>query len=65
VKKSFNIQKLLDPKSKLSWNQAHTPLLVVESFPKTPRTQSEASWGSEDLIPTKQLNYQITANVIN
>jgi hypothetical protein len=24
------------------WNQAHAPL-VVESFPKTPRTQSEAS----------------------
>jgi hypothetical protein len=26
-----------------SWNQAHAPLLV-ESFPKIPRTQSEASW---------------------
>ncbi len=27
----------------MSWNQAHAPLLV-ESIPKTPRTQSEASW---------------------
>jgi len=26
-----------------SWNQAHAPLLV-ENFPKTPRTWSEASW---------------------
>ncbi len=26
----------------MSWNQAHAPLLV-ESFPKAPRTQSEAS----------------------
>jgi hypothetical protein len=26
----------------MSWNQAHAPLLI-ESFPKTPRTQSEAS----------------------
>jgi len=25
------------------WNQAHAPLLV-ESFPKRPRTRSEASW---------------------
>jgi hypothetical protein len=25
-----------------SWNQAHAPL-VIENFPKTPRTQSEAS----------------------
>jgi hypothetical protein len=30
----------------MSWNQAHAPLLI-ESFPKTPRTQSEASWFSE------------------
>jgi hypothetical protein len=37
MKKSFNIQELL------SWNQAHAPLLV-ESFPKPPRTQFEASW---------------------
>jgi hypothetical protein len=26
----------------MSWNKAHAPLLV-KSFPKTPRTQSEAS----------------------
>jgi len=26
----------------MSWNQAHAPLLT-ETFPKTPRTQSEAS----------------------
>ncbi len=32
----------------MSWNQAHAPLLV-ESFPKTPRT-----WGSVDLIITEQ-----------
>jgi hypothetical protein len=30
------------PQVQTSWNQAHAPLLV-ESFPKTPRTQSEAS----------------------
>jgi hypothetical protein len=35
-----------------SWNQAYAPLLI-KSFPKTPRTQSEASWFS-DLITTKQ-----------
>jgi hypothetical protein len=28
-----------------SWNQAHAPILV-ESFPKTPRTRSEAFWFS-------------------
>jgi hypothetical protein len=34
TKKSFNIH--------MPWNQAHVPLLI-KSFPKTPRTQSEAS----------------------
>jgi hypothetical protein len=33
-------------------NQAHAPLLV-ESFPKTPRTSSKAS-DSMDLITTRQ-----------
>jgi hypothetical protein len=37
----------------MSWNQAHEPLLI-ESFPKTPRTQSEVHPGSMDLITTKQ-----------
>ncbi len=37
-----------------SWNQAHAPLLV-ESFPKTPRTQSEASpFGGSHNYKTKQ-----------
>ncbi len=37
-----------------SWNHAHAPLLV-DSIPKTPRTQSEASWfsGSQN-YKTKQ-----------
>ncbi len=40
-----------------SWNQAHAPLLV-KSFPKTSRTQSEASWfgGSHD-HKTKQTTF--------
>jgi len=37
-----------------SWHQAHGPLLV-ESFPKTPRTQSEASQiGGSHNYKTKQ-----------
>jgi hypothetical protein len=37
-----------------SWNQANAPLLV-ESFPKTPRTQSEASqFGGSHNYKTKQ-----------
>jgi hypothetical protein len=43
VKKSFNIQELFALQSKRQGTKAHAPLLV-ESFPKTPRTQSEASW---------------------
>jgi len=34
------------PQVQTSWNQAHAPLLV-KSFPKAPRTQSEASWFGE------------------
>ncbi len=38
----------------MSWNQAHAPLLV-ESFPKTPITQSEASWfNGSHMYKTKQ-----------
>ncbi len=38
------------------WNQAHAPLLV-ESFPKTPKTQSKASWfGGFHNYKTKQNN---------
>ncbi len=39
------------------WNQAHAPLLI-ESFPKTPRTQSDASWfdGSHN-YKTKQTTF--------
>jgi hypothetical protein len=40
-----------------SWNQAHAPLFV-ESFPKTPRTQSEASWfGGSHNYKTKQTTF--------
>jgi hypothetical protein len=40
-----------------SWNKAHAPLLV-KSFPKTPRTQSETSWfsGSHN-YKTKQATF--------
>jgi hypothetical protein len=38
MKESFNIQELL--------HQAYAPLLI-ESFQKTPRTRSEASWFHE------------------
>jgi hypothetical protein len=41
----------------MSWNQTHAPLLI-ESFPKTPRTQSEASqfYGSHN-YKTKQTTF--------
>ncbi len=42
TKKSFNIQHFLHRKSNCHGTKAYAPLLV-ESFPKTPRTQSEAS----------------------
>jgi hypothetical protein len=42
------------PQVQRSWNQAHAPLLV-ESFPKTPRTLFEASWfGVSHNYKTKQ-----------
>jgi len=38
----------------MSWNKAHAPL-VVESFPKTPRTGSEVSqFGGSHIYKTKQ-----------
>jgi hypothetical protein len=42
VKKSFNIQELLHHKSKRHGTKPMHSLLV-ESFPKTPRTRSETS----------------------
>jgi hypothetical protein len=58
MKKSFNIQELLPPQVQTSWNQAHAPLLV-KSFPKTPRTQSEASQvsGSHNYRKKNKTNY--------
>jgi hypothetical protein len=54
VKKSFNIQELLHHTSKRQWNQA-LALLIIESFPKTPRTRSEESWfGGSHIYKTKQ-----------
>jgi hypothetical protein len=41
----------------MSWNQAHAPLLI-ESFPKTPRTQFEASqFGGSHNYKTKQTTF--------
>ncbi len=60
VKKSFNIQRTFAVQVQTSWNRAHAPqahaplLVVVESFPKTPRTRSEASQFSESHYYKKQ-----------
>jgi hypothetical protein len=58
VKKSFDIQELLELKSKCHGNQTHAPLLI-KSFPKTPRTRSEASWfgGSHNYKTNKQPSF--------
>jgi hypothetical protein len=40
--KIIQYSRTLPQQVQKSWNQAHAPLLI-ESFPKTPRTQSEAS----------------------
>jgi hypothetical protein len=41
-----------------SWKQAHAPPLLVESFPKTPRTQFETSqFGGFHKYKTKQKSY--------
>jgi len=42
VKKSFNIQELLHHKSKCHETKPMHPSLLESSFPKRPRTQSEA-----------------------
>jgi hypothetical protein len=52
VKKSFNIQELLHCKSERHETKADAPLLL-ESFPKRPRTHLKHP-GSVDLIGTKQ-----------
>jgi len=45
------------PQVQTSWKQAHAPL-VVESLPKTPRTQSEAySFGGSHNYKTKQTTF--------
>jgi len=57
VKKSFNIQELFALLVQMSWNQAHA-FLLVESFPKTPRTQAEASrFGGSHNYKTKQTTF--------
>jgi hypothetical protein len=43
VKESFNIQELLHHKSKCPETKPMHPSLLLESFPKRPRRQSEAS----------------------
>ncbi len=54
MKKSFNIQELLHHKSKCHGMKAHAPLLV-EIYPKTPRTGSEVSqFGGSHNHKTKQ-----------
>jgi hypothetical protein len=55
--KIIQYSRFFAPQTQMSWNQAHAPLLV-ESFPKTPRTRSEASWfsGSRS-YKTKQITF--------
>jgi hypothetical protein len=53
-KKSFNIQELLHHKSKRHGTKARAAVLV-QTFPKTPRTQSEAyRLGGSHNYKTKQ-----------
>jgi hypothetical protein len=57
VKKSFNIQELLHSKSKHHKIKAHAPLLI-ESFPKTSRIQSESSrFSGSHTYKTKQTTF--------
>jgi hypothetical protein len=57
VKKSFNIQELLHYKSKHPGTRPNAPLLI-KSFPKTPRTLSEASqFGGSHNYKTKQTTF--------
>jgi len=52
------------PQVQMSWNQAHAPLLI-ESFPKTPRTQFEAfQFGEHYNYKTKQTTFlHIPSNI--
>jgi hypothetical protein len=50
--KSIQYSRTFASQVQTSWNQSHAPLLV-KSFPKRPRTQSEASCGSHN-YKTKQ-----------
>jgi hypothetical protein len=53
VKKSFNIQELLQHKSRCDETKLMHP--SSSSFPKTPRTQSETPWfGGSHSYKTKQ-----------
>jgi hypothetical protein len=45
VKKIIQYSRTFATQVQTSWNQADAPLLL-ESFPKRPRTQSEAFWFS-------------------
>jgi hypothetical protein len=57
VKKIIQCSRTFAPQVQTTWNQARAPLLV-ESFPKTPRTQSEASWfGGSHNNKTKQTTF--------
>jgi hypothetical protein len=42
---SIQYSRTFTPQVQMSWNQVHAPL-PVESFPKAPRTWSEAYWFS-------------------
>jgi hypothetical protein len=56
-KEIIQYSRTFAPQVQTPWNQAHAPLLV-ESLPKTTRTQSEASWfsGSHN-YKTKQTTF--------
>jgi hypothetical protein len=43
-----------------------TPPLIIESFPKTPRTQSEASWfsGSQRMCHTMALPFCVKKSIL-
>jgi hypothetical protein len=57
VKKSFQYSRTFAPQVQMPQNQAHAPLLL-KSFPKRPRTRSEAlRFGGSHQCKTKQTNY--------
>jgi hypothetical protein len=41
--KIIQYSRTFAPQVQTPWNQAHAPLLLIKSFPKTPRTWSQAS----------------------